>query len=116
MMSVFVNPWILALKYKIESRWFWCNSGRSVVSGTFYPEPTAIQPIERDAIYRRRRFPRDVIETCVRWYLTYRLSYRDLVALMSERDVHVAHTTIMRWVFFGMFPDTRTGGTAGRSP
>ena len=40
------------------------------------------QPIERDAIYRRRRFPRDVIETCVRWYLTYRLSYRDLVSLM----------------------------------
>ena len=57
------------------------------------------QPIERDAIYRRRRFPRDVIETCVRWYLTYRLSYRDLVSLMEEREVHVTHTTIMRWVF-----------------
>ena len=57
------------------------------------------QRIERDAIYRRRRFPRDVIETCVRWYLTYRLSYRDLVALMAERDVHLTHATIMRWVF-----------------
>ncbi len=57
------------------------------------------QPIERDAIYRRRRFSRDVIETCVRWYLTYRLSYRDLVALMAERDVRVAHPTIMRWIF-----------------
>jgi transposase-like protein len=57
------------------------------------------QPIGRDAIYRRRRFPRDVIETCVRWYLTYRLSYRDLVSLMAEREVHVTHTTIMRWVF-----------------
>lgn len=57
------------------------------------------QPIERDAIYRRRRFPRDVIETRVRWYLTYRLSYRDLVSLMAEREVHVTHTTIMRWVF-----------------
>jgi hypothetical protein len=32
------------------------------------------EPIERDAIHRRRRFPRDVIETRVRWYLTYRLS------------------------------------------
>jgi transposase-like protein len=50
------------------------------------------QPIERDAIYRRRRSSRDVIETCVRWYLTYRLSYRDLVALMAERDVRVAHS------------------------
>jgi len=56
------------------------------------------QPIERDVIYRRRRFPREVIETCVRWYLTYRLSYRDLVALMAERDVYLSHTTILRWV------------------
>jgi transposase-like protein len=69
-----------------------------VVSGVFAWSRIVTQPIERDAIYRRRRCPRDVIETCVRWYLTYRLSYRDLVALMAEREVHVAHTTIMRWV------------------
>jgi len=69
-----------------------------VVSGAFAWSRTVTQPLERDAIYRRRRFPREVIETCVRWYLTYRLSYRDLVALMAERDVRVAHTTIMRWV------------------
>ena len=57
------------------------------------------QPIEREAIYRRRRFPREVIEGCVRWYLTCRLSYRDLVTLMAEWGVRVSHTTIMRWVF-----------------
>jgi transposase-like protein len=34
----------------------------------------------------------------VRWYISYRLSYRDLVAMMAERDVSVSHTTIMRWV------------------
>jgi transposase-like protein len=34
---------------------------------------------ERDPIYRQRRFPAEVIETCVRWYITYRLSYRDMV-------------------------------------
>jgi len=82
-----------------QKGWFWCISGRAVISRGFRLEPTVTQPIEREAIYRRRRFPRDVIETCVRWYLTYRLSYRDLVALMAERDVHVTHTTIMRWVF-----------------
>ena len=32
----------------------------------------------RDAIYRRRRYSAELIEQCVRWYLTYRLSYRDL--------------------------------------
>ena len=55
--------------------------------------------IERDAIYRRHRFPREVIEGSVRWYLTYRLGYRDLVGVMAEWGVHVSYTTIMRWVF-----------------
>ena len=32
-------------------------------------------PIARDPIYRRRRFQPEIIELCVRWYLTYRLSY-----------------------------------------
>ena len=52
----------------------------------------------RDPIYRRRRYSPEVIELCVRWYITYRLSYRDLVAMMAERGIEVAHTTILRWV------------------
>jgi hypothetical protein len=56
------------------------------------------QPIPRDAIYRRRVFDAEVIELCVRWYITYRLSYRDVVEIMAERGVQVAHTTILRWV------------------
>jgi len=52
----------------------------------------------REPIYRRRRFPVEVIETCVRWYLTYRLSYRDLVSMMAEQGIEVSHTTVMRWV------------------
>src|SRR4051812_1358071 len=54
--------------------------------------------IERDAIYRGRRFQTETIELCVRWYITYRLSYRDLAAMMAERGVVVSHTTILRWV------------------
>jgi transposase-like protein len=56
------------------------------------------KPVERDALYRRRRFSAEIIETCVRWYITYRLSYRDLAAMMAERGVVVSHTTILRWV------------------
>src|SRR5881392_2548246 len=56
------------------------------------------QPIERDPIYRGRRFQTETIELCVRWYITYRLSYRDLAAMMAERGIIVSHTTIMRWV------------------
>ena len=56
------------------------------------------KPIDRDPIYRRRRFDAEIIELCVRWYITYRLSYRDLVAMMAERGIVVSHTTIHRWV------------------
>jgi transposase-like protein len=43
------------------------------------------KPVARDPIYRRRRFQPEIIELCVRWYLTYRLSYRDLVEMVAER-------------------------------
>ena len=56
------------------------------------------QAVARDPIYRRRRFPAEDIERCVRWYITYRLSYRDLVEMMAERGVAISHTTILRWV------------------
>jgi transposase-like protein len=35
---------------------------------------------------------------CVRWYLRFKLSFRDLVEMMAERGLSLAHTTIMRWV------------------
>ena len=35
---------------------------------------------------------------CVRWYLRYKLSFRDLVEMMAERGLSLAHTTIMRWI------------------
>src|SRR5450631_4188504 len=54
--------------------------------------------ISRDPIYRRRRFSAETIELCVRWCIMYRLSYRDLAAMMAEREIAVSHTTVMRWV------------------
>jgi hypothetical protein len=38
-----------------------------------------------------------VIVTCVRWYLRFSLSLRDVEELMAERDLAVDHTTIWRW-------------------
>jgi transposase-like protein len=39
-----------------------------------------------------------VIILCGRWDLCYKLSFRDLVEMMSERGLDLAHTTILRWV------------------
>jgi transposase-like protein len=49
-------------------------------------------------LFRGRHFNYEIIILCVRWYVTYKLSYRDLVEMMAERTVDVVHTTIMRWV------------------
>ena len=56
------------------------------------------KPLPRDVIYLNRQFDAEIIVLCVRWYVTYKLSFRDLVAMMAERGVLVSHTTIMRWV------------------
>jgi len=45
-----------------------------------------------------RHFDAEILVLCVRWYLSFKLSYRDLVSMMSERSIAMAHTTIMRWV------------------
>jgi len=48
--------------------------------------------------FKGAHFERDIILTCVRWYLAYPLSYRQLEEMMQERGVTVDHSTINRWV------------------
>jgi transposase, IS6 family len=52
----------------------------------------------RPALFRGRHFAEEVIVLCVRWYLRFSLSYRDLEELMTERGLSVDHTTVWRWV------------------
>ena len=49
-------------------------------------------------LFKGRHFNRDIIVLCVRWYLTFKLSSRDLVDIMAERRIGLAHTTILRWI------------------
>jgi transposase-like protein len=51
-----------------------------------------------DVLLLGRHFDREIIILCVRWYLRFTLSFRDLVEMMAERGLPLAHTTIMRWV------------------
>ena len=52
-----------------------------------------------EQLFEGRHFDREVIILCVRWYLRFKLSLRDLVEMMAERGLSLAHTTIMRWVW-----------------
>src|SRR5512143_969509 len=48
--------------------------------------------------FKGHRFEKDIILLCVRWYLAYPLSYRNLEEMMEERGVQVDHSNIYRWV------------------
>jgi putative transposase len=48
--------------------------------------------------FKGHRFEQDIILTCVRWYLAYPLSYRNLEEMMAERGLSIDHTNIYRWV------------------
>jgi len=52
----------------------------------------------RPLLFWKRKFEPEVIVTCVRWYLRFCLSLRDLKELMAERGLAVDHMTIWRWV------------------
>ena len=53
---------------------------------------------KRPAVFKGRHYQDEVIVLCVRWYLRYSLSYRDLEEMMAERRLSVDHSTIARWV------------------
>jgi putative transposase len=49
-------------------------------------------------MFKGRHFDRSVILLCVRWYLAYSLSLRNLEEMMAERGISVDHATIHRWI------------------
>jgi transposase-like protein len=51
-----------------------------------------------DDLFKGRHFDREIIILCARWCLRFKLSFRDLVEMMGERGLYLAHTTIMRWI------------------
>ncbi|EJR29535.1 MULTISPECIES: IS6 family transposase [Bacillus] len=54
--------------------------------------------MEKKNLFKWKHYQPDIILLTVRWYLQYNLSFRDLVEMMEERGLSLAHTTIMRWV------------------
>ena len=54
--------------------------------------------VSRSALFRGRHFGDEIIVLCLRWYLRYPLSYRNLEEMMAERGLKLDHSTIARWV------------------
>src|SRR6202008_4121886 len=72
------------------------NEGAMVNSSLFGAEEFFM--MKNASSFKWRHFEAEIILLCIRWYLRYSLSYRDLEEMMLERGLHVDHTTIYRWV------------------
>jgi len=59
---------------------------------------TGLEDLRGVPMFKGRHFDRSVILLCVRWYLAYNLSLRDLEEMMAERGLSVDHSTVHRWV------------------
>jgi transposase-like protein len=55
-------------------------------------------PCEKPTLFKGCHFNHLLIIQVVRWYVTYKLSYRDVCDLMAELGVTVVHATVLRWV------------------
>jgi hypothetical protein len=60
----------------------------------------------RPALFKGRHFEAEIIVLCVRSYLRFGLSFRNLEEMMAERNLSVDHVTIWR------FSVTRQSSTA----
>src|SRR3954464_13750563 len=52
----------------------------------------------RRKMFKGRHFDRSVSLLCVRWYLAYNLSLRNLEEMMAERGISADDATIHRWI------------------
>jgi transposase, IS6 family len=49
-------------------------------------------------LFKWRHFQAEIMLLCVRWYMRYSLSSRELEEMMRERSIQIDHSTIYRWV------------------
>jgi hypothetical protein len=74
----------------------WCKQLLPIRSACYLDEQRVEMGKRKimDELFEGRHFDHEVIILCVRWYLLYKLSLRDLVEMMAERGLSLAHTTI----------------------
>jgi transposase-like protein len=67
-------------------------------SGGWVSLMTWRRPVRLNPLFHGRWFDDQIIVLCVRWCVSYKLSYRNLVEMMADRGLSVSHTTVMRWM------------------
>jgi putative transposase len=72
----------------------------------------------RDPLYRRHRFPPEVIAHAIWLYFRFPLSLRMVEDMLAARSIIVSHQTIRMWAekFSRRFAKTIRRRSAGRTP
>jgi hypothetical protein len=60
--------------------------------------PRKALPAGIGKVLKRLHYPLDLIQLCVRWYVAYSLSLRNLEEMMAERGIEVDRSSVHRWV------------------
>ena len=68
----------------------------------------------KTSLYRRHRFPAEIISHTVWLYFRFALSYRDVEEIMAVRGVTLTYETIRNWCL--KFGQTYANGLRRRSP
>ena len=50
-----------------------------------------------ESLYKRHRFPPDIIRSAVWLYFRFNLSHRDIEDLLAEREIAVSYESIRLW-------------------
>jgi DDE domain len=82
-------------RYSRLAKWLWCKRRER---GSFQSRRRGqgIQMLSIADLFKGRHFDREIsLRPLV---LRFKLSFLDLVEMMAERGVRLAHTTIMRWI------------------
>jgi IS6 family transposase len=75
-----------------------CKNAGGMVNSAAFKKSRGVPFMNQQSPFKWRHFEAEIILLCVRWYLRYSLSYRDLEEMMAERGLAVDHSTIYRWV------------------
>ena len=80
--------------FPLSSRCF----GSGANAGRVEDDEQMTRFVSVEELFKGRHFDGEIVVLCVRWYLSFKLSYRDLVTMLLDRGIELAHTTILRWV------------------
>jgi hypothetical protein len=94
--AVPVGPLQFLILFYIEFKSSFCHPFIVRLCSIFsISHPLKVRPaMQKPNPFKWRHYQGEIIVLCIRWYVRYSLSYRDLEEMMAERGLTVDHSTM----------------------